>query len=876
MSQFGNFTIKSQEALQASQEIVMQNNQQAVDVSHLLYVLIEQEDGVVSAILKKMEIDLNLLVAEIKKEYQKIPKLEHQAVLGEVTLTQAMRRVLIQAQKEATNLKDQYISTEHFLLAMLVVTSPTQAILTRFKVEREIILKNLKDVRGNESVTDLDPENRYQVLEKYTQNLTDQARQKKLDPVIGRDDEIRRVLQVLSRRIKNNPILIGEAGVGKTAIVEGLAQRIVDGDVPETLKDKEVVTLDLGAIIAGTKFRGDFENRLKAIIQEIKNSNGRIIAFIDEFHTIVGAGAIEGSMDASNMLKPALARGELHCMAATTIREYQKYVEKDPALERRFMPIYVEEPSEEDAIAILRGIKEKYEIHHGVRITDPALVSAVKLSVRYINDRFLPDKAIDLIDEAASGLRLDMESRPQELDKQKRDIRRLEIEKRALKKEEDNASKKRLKEVEKDLANLREKTAEIELRWETEHEIISQIKDSKNKLNDLRTKAEIAERTSDLEMVAKIRYGEIPELEKTLRALENKLGKIQIDKRIIKEEVTEESIAGVVARWTGIPVNRMFEDETKKLAHLEDDIHKRMVNQEEAVKAVANAIRRSRAGIGEEKRPIGSFLFMGPTGVGKTELAKALAEFMFSDEDAIVRLDMSEYMESHTTSKMIGSPPGYVGHDEGGQLTEKIRRRPYSIVLFDEIEKAHPEVFNILLQILDEGQLTDSKGRKVNFKNTVIVLTSNVGSETFSDLAQKTGIGFTSKAEEINTNDQIKEKMNKALRDKFKPEFINRLDEIIIFHALTKDQILQIVNLQLAQIEKRLDSKEIKIKISDKVARFIADKGFDPLYGARPLKRVIQDHILNPLSMMIIEGKLKNKSKVQIDLIEDKVAFKNL
>lgn len=876
MSQFGNFTSKSQEALQLAQEIVMENNQQAVGVSHLLYVLIGQEEGVVAAILKKMEIDTNLLQAKLKKSYQKIPKLDHQAVLGEISLTQAMRRVLIQSQKEAKNLKDDYISTEHFLLAILVVKSETQQTLNALNVEREIILKNLKEVRGNENITDPDPETKYQILEKYTQNLTDQARQKKLDPVIGRDDEIRRVIQVLSRRIKNNPILIGEAGVGKTAIVEGLAQRIVDGDIPETLKGKEVVTIDLGAIIAGTKFRGEFENRLKALIKEIKDSDGRIIAFIDEFHTIVGAGAIEGSMDASNMLKPALARGDLHCMAATTLREYQKYVEKDPALERRFMPIYVEEPSENDAVAILRGIKEKYEIHHGVRITDSAIVSAVKLSLRYINDRFLPDKAIDLIDEAASGLRLDMESRPQELDKQKREIRRLEIEKRALRKEKDTASKKRLKALEKELANLREKTKEIELRWKTEHDIISQIKDKKNELDEVRAKAAIAERNSDLETVAKLRYGIIPELEKKLKTFETKLNKIGDDRRIIKEEVTEETVTGVVARWTGIPVHRMLEDETRKLAHLEDDIHARMVNQEEAVRAVANAVRRSRAGIGEEKRPIGSFMFMGPTGVGKTELAKALAESMFNDEDAIVRLDMSEYMERHTTSKMIGSPPGYVGHDEGGQLTEKIRRRPYSVVLFDEIEKAHSEVFNVLLQILDDGQLTDSKGRKVNFKNTIIIMTSNVGSEAFSDLARKTGIGFSSKVEETATHDQIKEKMNVALRERFKPEFINRLDEIIIFHALTKVQIKEIVGLQIKIIEKRLASKNIKIKVLQKVHQFISDKGYDPLYGARPLKRVIQDHILNPLSMMIIKGKFKGKAKIQVGLENNKIVFKIL
>ena len=874
MPNLGNFTQKSQEALQAAQELVLENRQAAADAAHLLYVLCEQKDGMVAAILKKMNINLENLKRELKKEYSKIPQQREEPAITEVAITIPLRQVLTQSQSEAGGMKDEYISTEHFLLAMLKVTSGTREILIKQGAEYDKVVEVLKEVRGGEMVTDTEPEQKYQALEKYAQNLTDLARQKKMDPIIGRNDEIRRVIQVLSRRTKNNPIIIGEAGVGKTAIVEGLAQRIAEGDVPETLKNKEIVALDLGALIAGTKFRGEFEGRLKAVIKEIKKSAGQIIVFIDEFHTIVGAGAIEGSMDAANMLKPALARGELHCIAATTSREYQKYIEKDPALERRFMPILASEPTEEDAIGILRGIKEKYELHHGVKITDSALVEAVKLSRRYINDRFLPDKAIDLMDEAASALRLDMESQPQELDHFKRNIRRLEVEKRALQKEEDNASKKRLKELQRELADMKEKTKELELRWKTEHDIIVEIKDTKAAIEKLRVEAGIAERKMELQRVAEILYGEIPTLENKRKAQEKKLGRIKKEQRIIREEVTEENVAGVVARWTGIPVNKMLENETRKLAHMEDDLHQRLVGQDEAVAAVANAVRRSRAGIAEENKPIGSFMFLGPTGVGKTEMAKALAEFMFNDENSIIRLDMSEYMERHAASKMIGSPPGYVGYDEGGQLTEQIRRRPYSIVLFDEVEKAHPDVFNVLLQILDNGQLTDAKGRKVNFKNTVVVMTSNVGSEAFSELAYKTGMGFRSDEERHSTEDEIKERMQKALKEKFKPEFLNRLDEIIFFKALSKEQIKEIVDLQLQRLARRLEGKEIKLAVTDKAKAYLAEKGFDPAYGARPLKRVIQNTILNPLSMLMITGQIKaGGATVKADLVKGEVAL---
>jgi len=680
-------------------------------------------------------------------------------------------------------------------------------------------------------------------------------------------------MQVLSRRTKNNPVLIGEPGVGKTAIAEGLAQRIVDGDVPEGLKEKEIVSLDIGSLVAGTKFRGEFEERFKAVIKEVIDSAGKIILFIDELHTIVGAGSSEGAVDASNMLKPALARGELHTIGATTIKEYQKYIEKDAAFERRFQPIMVQEPSVDDAIAILRGIKEKYEVHHGVRITDPAIVASVELSVRYISDRFLPDKAIDLIDEATSALRMEIDSMPDDLDKMKRKMMKIDIELRALKKETDEESKDRSKKLKEELANLKEKSNELEVHWKNEKEVITKIRDHKKQIDKLKQEAEIEERKGDLQKVAEIRYGKIPAMEEAIKKYERDLADVQKGRTILKEEVTEEDIAAVVARWTGIPVSKMLQDEVKKLAHMEADLGQRVIGQREAIAAVSNAIRRSRAGISEEKRPIGSFIFMGPTGVGKTEMAKALAEFMFNDEEALVRIDMSEYMEKHAASKMIGSPPGYVGYDEGGQLTEIVRRRPYSVILFDEIEKAHPDVFNMMLQILEDGRLTDAKGRKVNFKNTVIIMTSNIGSDMIMEMGRSDDFGFSDGDNKAGKNkeEKIKEKVMETLREKFKPEFLNRVDEIIMFHPLQEKQIRSIVDLQLEIVSKRLDEKKIKLDINSKAKDWLAKKGYDPTLGARPLKRVIQTELLDPLAMLIIEGKIEDGSKVKVEVEKGKL-----
>lgn len=863
------FTIKAQQAIQRAQEIAAGKHHQQIDALHLLAALVEDEEGVVNLILKRLGKEPSKIKEKIDQTLLSLPRVFGQTSFGQAYLTQDFAKVLDQARREVKKMGDEFISVEHLFLGILATQNRAKDVL--FGVEYGMVLEILKDIRGGEKVTDQAPEAKYQVLEKYTRNLTNEAREKKLDPVIGREEEIRRIIQVISRRKKNNPVLIGEAGVGKTAIVEGLAQRIVSGDIPESLKQKEIISLDLGATIAGTKYRGEFEARLKALLREINRQKGKYILFIDEMHTLVGAGAAEGAIDASNLLKPALAKGELRAIGSTTLKEYQKYIERDPALERRFQPVYISEPSIEDTIAILRGIKEKYELHHGIKIKDSALITAAKLSSRYISDRFLPDKAIDLVDEAASALRLEVESEPAKLDKIKREMVKFQIEKEALRREKDKDSKKRLKEIDKKLAELQEKKDKIEIQWQSEKEIIDNIKNLKKELEKFREGAESAEKQGDLQKVAELRYGKIPQSEKKLKRLEKDLKKFQEKERILKQEVTDEDIAKVVSRWTGIPVIRMLEEETQKLARMEEELHRRIVDQEEAVRAVANAIRRSRAGVSEETRPIGVFLFLGPTGVGKTELARALAEFLFNDENAMVRLDMSEYMERHTVSKLIGSPPGYVGYEEAGQLTEKIRRRPYSVILFDEIEKAHPDVFNILLQVFDEGRLTDAKGRTANFKNTILIMTSNIGSD---EIARAQEIGFgkrEKKSEQKRVKDKVREKIEDKLKDYFKPEFLNRLDEVIIFNYLSQRDIEKIVDLQLIQIQKRLKEKKIKINMTKRAKKYLSKVGFDPNFGARPLKRTIQNLVLNPLSQLIIEGKVKENDEVKVDEGERKI-----
>jgi ATP-dependent Clp protease ATP-binding subunit ClpB len=879
----GNFTFKAQSALRRAQSIAERKGQQQIDALHLLQALLSQDESIVLNLLAKLGVDIDDLKERVAKALAMVPSIYAPQTLGNFYLTQDMAKVLEWAQKEALEMGDEFVSVEHLFLGILGANVKASELLKEVKylysieekgkeerLDYQTVLKMFKELRGGKRITDPTPETKYQVIERYAINLTQLARQGKLDPVIGREDEIRRLMQVLSRRRKNNPVLIGEAGVGKTAIVEGLAQRIIKADVPESLKQKEIISLDLGALIAGTRYRGEFESRIKALLKEIKRAADKYILFIDELHTLVGAGAAEGAIDASNLLKPALARGDLRAIGATTLKEYQQYIEKDPALERRFQPIYVAEPSIEETINILRGLREKYELHHGVKITDAALVAAAELAARYITDRFLPDKAVDLMDEAASALRLEMESEPKDLEELRTKIQRLEMERQTLKIKK--SGKEKRQRISRELSNLKEKYKTLESKWMAEKELIQQIKSLKKEIEVLEFQVEASQRGGDLQKAAEIKYGRIPEKMDEIKKAEKKLAQLQKRHKILKEEVDVEDVGRVVSRWTGIPVNRLMEEEAKKLERIEKTLSQRIVGQKEAITAIANAIRRSRAGISEKNRPLGSFMFLGPTGVGKTETARALAEFLFNDENALVRIDMSEYMERHAVSKMIGSPPGYVGYEEGGQLTEKIRRRPYSVVLLDEIEKAHPEVFNILLQILEDGRLTDAKGRAVSFKNVILIMTSNVGSEYIGRMGE---IGFLGKEEE-KKKVSLKEKVLDALREKFRPEFLNRIDEIIIFDYLGKREIRQIVDLELTRVVKRLEENNIKIGFDTKTKDLLAEKGYDPNLGARPLRRVIQKMILDPLALEIVRGKTKEGDEILVKTIRGKIVFEKV